>query len=61
MALLTIVDDQGNEHLIHSSQIAPAPRPARATGRWGDAWKRWDAWLLAFDSNAEPTHFASLD
>lgn len=41
MALLVIVDRDGKEHLIHSSQIGPpAPRPPEALGEWSDVWSR---------------------
>lgn len=43
MALLTIIDSNGKEHLIHSSQIAPPAPPPRSTGYWEDVWNQLDA------------------
>lgn len=42
MALIVIFDDSGRSHLIHSGDICPSPRQARATGHWRDVWDRVD-------------------
>ena len=54
MALITLLDDNGRPHLVHSSIfnrgnvvhmpsfiVAPdQKRPARAVGDWAEVWKR---------------------
>lgn len=43
MGLVTIVDEDGKEHLIHTSQIGPryVPRPP-PPDPWPDVWERFD-------------------
>lgn len=47
MALLVIVDTEGKEHLIHSSQIGPqGPRwqsPDEIAAQWRETWEKFDA------------------
>lgn len=43
MALLVIVDEEGREHLIHSSQIGPQHSPRIvAPNPWPGVWERFD-------------------
>lgn len=42
MALIVIVDDDGRQHLIHSSQLGPQFQRAIPLGAWQQVWSRFD-------------------
>ncbi len=41
MALILIKDDQGKEHLVHTS-IFDSHRSLKLLGNWQDVWKKVD-------------------